>query len=63
MPNQYFWINHNGSKEIAVFLPELIEDVTTGESIFGMWRLASDPDEVLFLHEIQVLSGPLTPPV
>ncbi|MFI3014279.1 hypothetical protein ACH7BS_24560 [Klebsiella aerogenes] len=63
MTCKYYWIDYNGSKEIAVFLPEMIEDISTGEQVFGMWRLASHPEEVLFSSEIRVLSSPLTPPV
>jgi len=62
MASKYYWINHQGSKEIAVFLPEVVEDVTTGEQVFGMWRLTSNPNEVLFINDVEVLSGPLMPP-
>lgn len=61
MASKYYWIDYKGGKEIAVFLPEVVEDVTTGEQVFGMWRLTSNPDEFLFINEVQVLSGPLIP--
>jgi hypothetical protein len=62
MASSYYWIDHKGNKEIAVFLPEVVEDVTTGEQVFGVLRLTSDPGEVLFLNEAQFISGPLIPP-
>lgn len=62
MASRYYWISHKGSREIAFFIPEVVEDVTTGEQIFGIWRLISNPEEVLFLNEVQVISGPLIPP-
>ncbi|MGR7122154.1 hypothetical protein [Klebsiella aerogenes] len=62
MTSKYYWINHNGNVEIAVFIPETIEDIETGQHVFGMLRLTSNPEEFLFLNEVEVLSGPLLPP-
>ncbi len=62
MTGKYYWISYKGNKEIAIFLPELVENLITGEFVFGMWVLASNPDEILFINDVQVLSGPLLPP-
>ena len=62
MHNQFYWINYNGSKEIACLLPEVIEDIDTGIIHTGIWRLASDPDLVLLTNEVTIIAGPLLPP-
>ncbi|HAT4016720.1 TPA: hypothetical protein L0163_000753 [Citrobacter freundii] len=61
MDNGFYWIQFNGTAQVAYFTNEIFEDLETGKTITGVWHLTRG-DDICHNGEVEVLEGPLQPP-
>ena len=57
----YYWIQHNGTVQVAYFTHDETEDLESGLTIEGVWHLTRG-DALCHNGEAEILSGPLLAP-
>ncbi|MGQ9451785.1 hypothetical protein ACP4QI_009905 [Leclercia sp. TB492] len=61
MEEGFYWIQHNGRVQVALYTDGETEDLRTGQIVRGTWHLTQGYD-ICNDGEAEVLQGPLPPP-
>ena len=61
MREGYYWIQYNGSRQIAYYVHEKIDDLESGETIYGAWYVTRG-DDLANNGEVEVLSERIEEP-
>lgn len=61
MTEGYYWIQYNGGRQIAYYVPEVIKDLDSGRTIIGAWYVTRG-DDLCNNGEVEMLSGPIKKP-
>ncbi|MFP9429829.1 hypothetical protein ACJ9N4_06030 [Enterobacter sp. LM3] len=61
MREGYYWIQYNGSRQIAYYAYEEIDDLESGETIIGAWYVTRG-DNLSNNGEVEVISERLEEP-
>lgn len=59
MKKGFYWIQHNGTVQIAYYTDGVTEDLVTGQTITGVWHLTRG-DDICHNGEAEVIEGPLS---
>jgi hypothetical protein len=61
MKEGYYWIQYNGGRQIAYYIPEVIHDLDSGKTIIAAWYVTQG-DDLCNNGEVEVLTGPIEEP-
>lgn len=61
MKEGYYWIQYNGSRQIAYYAYEEIDDLESGETIIGAWYVTRG-DDLANNGEVEVISERIEEP-
>ncbi|MBM6605567.1 hypothetical protein JTF19_05225 [Enterobacteriaceae bacterium RIT814] len=62
MNEGFYWIQHDGKVQIAYYTNDVTNDLETGQTVYGVWHLTQG-DALCNNGEVEVLQGPLSPPL
>lgn len=62
MKEGFYWIQHNGTVQVAYYTDGVTEDLETGQTITGFWHLTRG-DDICHNGEAEVIEGPLSVPL
>ncbi|AOP90980.1 hypothetical protein [Enterobacter hormaechei] len=62
MKEGFYWIQHNGTVQVAYYTDGVTEDLETGKTITGVWHLTRG-DDICHNGEAEVIEGPLSVPL
>ncbi|MCK7429699.1 hypothetical protein [Enterobacter chengduensis] len=62
MEEGFFWIQHNGTIQVAYYTNGTTDDLETGQTITGIWHMTQG-DDICDNGDAEVLLGPLSQPV
>ncbi|WP_256350025.1 hypothetical protein [Enterobacter sp. ENT03] len=62
MREGFYWVSHNGTVQVAYYTDEPVDDIVTGTIVSGIWHMTRG-DDLCNNGEVEVLKGPLEPPL
>lgn len=62
MREGFYWVRNNGIVQVAYYTDEPVDDIVTGTIVSGIWHMTRS-DDLCKNGEVEVLQGPLEPPL
>lgn len=62
MREGFYWVRHNGTVQVAYYTDDPVDDIVTGTIVSGIWHMTRS-DDLCNNGEVEVLQGPLEPPL